>query len=58
MILANWFVRNVLIAFYSLSLYESGFLSIMMFIVATIMGNFVGVEWYTIHLFDIFTDVS
>jgi len=29
-----------------------------MFTVATILGNFVGVEWYTIHLFDIFINYS
>jgi hypothetical protein len=28
-----------------------------MFVFATIMGNFFGVEWYTIHLFDVFTDI-
>jgi hypothetical protein len=29
-----------------------------MFVSATLMGNFVGIEWYTIHLFDIFTEIS
>jgi hypothetical protein len=57
-IMSNTIVRNVFITAYSLSQYESGFLSILMFVAATIMGNFVGVEWYTIHLFDIFTDIS
>lgn len=57
-ILSNLFVRNILVTTYALAQYESGFLSILMFVVATIMGNFVGVEWYTIHLFDIFTDIS
>ena len=57
-IMGNWFIRNFIIASYSLATYESGFLSILMFVTATFMGNFVGVEWYTIHLFDIFTEVS
>lgn len=57
-VLGNWFVRNVFVASYTLATYESGFLSILMFVTATLMGNFVGVEWYTIHLFDIFTEVS
>jgi len=29
-----------------------------MFVSATLLGNFVGVEWYMIHLFDIFTSYS
>jgi hypothetical protein len=57
-IMSNVVVRNVFITAYSLAQYESGFLSILMFVSATILGNFVGVEWYTIHLFDIFTNVS
>jgi hypothetical protein len=57
-IMSNWLVRNIFISFYALSQYESGFLSILMFVVATFLGNFVGVEWYTIHLFDIFTSYS
>ena len=48
-------MRNILISLIALQRYESGFLSILMFVVATLLGNFVGVEWYTIHLFDIFT---
>ena len=54
----NSIVRNVFIASYTLITYESSFLSILMFVSATIMGNFWGVEWYTIHLFDMFTDIS
>lgn len=54
-ILNNMIVRNVFVTGYALANYEAGFLSIFMFVVAAIMGNFVGVEWYTIHLFDIFT---
>lgn len=57
-IMSNYIVQNVVITTYSLSQYESGFISIVMFVVATFLGNFVGVEWYTIHLFDIFTDIS
>ncbi len=30
----------------------------MIFVLATFAGNFIGVEWYTIHIFDIFTDIS
>mgnify|MGYP001199445721 CR=1 FL=1 len=54
----NWIVRNIFISFYALSHYEEGFLSILMFVVATLLGNFVGIEWYTIHLFDIFTNYT
>lgn len=54
----NWVVRNIFISFYALSHYEEGFLSILMFVVATFLGNFVGIEWYTIHLFDIFTNYT
>ena len=57
-VMQNVFVRNVIIAIYTLMTYESSFLSILMFVSATIMGNFWGVEWYTIHLFDMFTDIS
>lgn len=57
-IMANVLIRNSFVAAYSLATYEAGFLSILMFVVAAIMGNFVGVEWYTIHLFDIFTEIS
>jgi len=57
-VMANMVVRNVFVTAYALANYENGFLSILMFVVAAIMGNFVGVEWYTIHLFDIFTEIS
>ena len=41
--MANWFIRNVIVASYAVVTYESGFLSILMFVTATLMGNFVGV---------------
>jgi hypothetical protein len=50
--------RNTITTFMSLYKYESGFLSILIFVTATFAGNFIGVEWYTIHIFDIFTDIS
>lgn len=56
--MSNPIVRNVFVTAYALANYEAGFLSILMFVIAAIMGNFVGVEWYTIHLFDIFTEIS
>lgn len=43
---------------YALNAFESGFLSIVIFVIASIMGNFVGVEWYVIHLFDYFVGIS
>lgn len=52
------FFRKILIASWALNKYESGFLSILIFVVASIMGNFVGVEWYVIHLFDYFVGIS
>ena len=42
-IMSNVIVRNVFISAYAISNYESGFLSILMFVTATIMGNFVGI---------------
>ncbi len=37
------FFRKILIASWALNKFESGFLSILIFVVASIMGNFVGV---------------
>lgn len=54
-VMQNWLVRNSVISFYALWHFETGFLSILIFVIATFLGNFVGVEWYTIHLFDVFT---
>ncbi len=53
----SWY-KNTITSFVALYRYESGFLSILIFVLATIAGNFIGVEWYTIHIFDIFTDIS
>ena len=36
---------------------ESGFGSLALFVVASFLGNFYGVEWYTIHLFDFFVNI-
>ncbi len=52
------FFRKILIASWALNKFESGFLSILIFVVASIMGNFVGVQWYVIHLFDYFVGIS
>lgn len=38
--------------------YESGFLSILVFVISSFLGNFVGIEWYTMHLFDFFVGIS
>lgn len=51
-------IKSILIGFSALNKYESGFLSILIFVMASIMGNFVGVEWYVIHLFDYFVGIS
>ncbi len=29
----------------------------MLFVGASLMGNFFGIEWYTIHIFDIFSNI-
>lgn len=55
-VMQNWLIRNTVISFYALWHFETGFLSILIFVIATFLGNFVGVEWYTIHLFDVFTN--
>lgn len=52
------FYKNTITSLIALHTYESGFLSILIFVSATFAGNFIGVEWYTIHIFDIFTDIS
>lgn len=54
----NKWYKNTITTFVALYQYESGFLSILIFVLATFAGNFIGVEWYTIHIFDIFTDIS
>jgi hypothetical protein len=53
----EWY-KNTITTLIALYTYESGFLSILIFVLATFAGNFIGVEWYTIHIFDIFTDIS
>jgi hypothetical protein len=52
------FFKSILIGSSALNKYESGFLAILIFVIASIMGNFVGVEWYVIHLFDYFVGIS
>lgn len=37
--------------------YESDFLSILLFVCASLYSNFAGVEWYTIHIFDYFVTI-
>ena len=41
----------------ALQQHEEGFLSLAIFVFAAILGNFYGVEWYTIHLFDFFVNI-
>ena len=36
---------------------EPEFLSIALFLTTAFMGNFVGIEWYTVHLFDFFVGI-
>ena len=52
------FLKSIYVGFMALLEFESGFLSILIFVIASIMGNFVGVEWYVIHLFDYFVGIS
>ena len=52
------FIKGIGIGFYALNLFESGFLSILIFVFASLMGNFYGIEWYVIHLFDYFVGIS
>jgi hypothetical protein len=52
------FIKMIGIGFLALNSYESGFLSILIFLLASLMGAFVGVEWYVIHLFDYFVGIS
>lgn len=35
----------------ALNKFEGGFLSILIFVVASFLGNFLGTEWYVLHLF-------
>jgi hypothetical protein len=52
------FIKTIFVGFLALNKYESGFLSILIFVLAAFMGNFVGVEWYVIHLFDYFVGIT
>lgn len=52
------FIKSIGVGFWALLQFESGFLSILIFVTASIMGNFVGIEWYVIHLFDYFVGIS
>lgn len=52
------FFHQIFVSIYALNYYESGFLAILIFVIAAIMGNFVGIEWYVIHLFDYFVGIS
>lgn len=38
--------------------YESSFNSTISFLLAAFAGNFLGVEWYTLHLFDFFVSID
>lgn len=52
------FIKSIGVGLYALNKFESGFLSILIFVIASLMGNFVGIEWYVIHLFDYFVGIS
>jgi hypothetical protein len=52
------FFKEIGVSFYALLQYEAGFLSILIFVIAAFMGNFVGIEWYVIHLFEFFVGVA
>lgn len=44
--------------FYALCVYESSeFLPILIFVIAALCGNYYGVEWYTLHIFDYFATI-
>jgi hypothetical protein len=51
------FIKDFGIGCKALLDFEPGFLSILIFLLASIMGNFFGVEWYVIHLFDYFVGI-
>ena len=36
---------------------EAGFYSLALFVITSFLGNFYGVEWFTIHIFDIFVSI-
>lgn len=42
----------------ALLIYEGGFLAIVVFVVASLLGNFYGIEWYVMHIFDYFVGIS
>lgn len=52
------FFKSIAVGFYALLLFEGGFLSILVFVVAAVLGNFVGIEWYVLHLFEYFVGVA
>lgn len=51
------FYKNYLLPVIAIQQTESGFLSLALFVIASFLGNFYGVEWYMIHLFDFFVDI-
>jgi hypothetical protein len=51
-------LKKIAVGVMAVNKYESGFLSILVFVFAAVMGNFVGVEWYVIHLFDYFVGIT
>lgn len=37
---------------------ESGFNSFSLFLLGSLLGTFYGVEWFSLHIFDLFTSIS
>lgn len=52
------FLKSIGVSIYALHQFEGGFLSILIFVVAAVLGNFVGIEWYVMHLFECFVGVA
>jgi len=52
------YIKDILIGLYALVTYEGGFLAILVFVIASLLGNFYGIEWYVMHLFDYFVGIS
>ena len=52
------FFRGILRGLYALVSYQGDFLAIVIFVLTALLGNFYGIEWYVLHLFDFFVGIS
>ncbi len=49
--------ENIIEPVLALASTESGFNSLLLFFLGSLLGNFYGVEWFTLHIFDYFANI-